>query len=99
MKYIVSEKKGPHGKLLIVTDCEIIGQKFEEGKLQIDLTQKFYQGEERSEEEVKQIVKGAQHLHLTGKNAVALGISLELIESDKIIYIKNIPHAEMVVGQ
>ena len=99
MKFIVSEKIGPHGKILVVTDSEIIGKKFEEGNLQLDLTQNFYKGEEVNEEEIKKIIHRFQHVHLTGKNAVALGLNLELINNKKILYVNNIPHAEMVVGE
>ena len=44
------------------------------------------------------LIKGAQHLHFTGKEAVALGIELDLIDAETILYIKGIPHAETVQG-
>ena len=97
MKFVVSEKMGPHGKLLVITDLGIIGKKFEERNLQLDLTQKFYQGEEKSEEELKKIINFIRHLHLTGKGAVAFGLNMGLVESNKILYVDNIPHAEVVV--
>ena len=40
---IVNTKTTPEGLILIVTDSDIINQKFEEGKKQLDLTNKFYQ--------------------------------------------------------
>jgi hypothetical protein len=98
MKFMVSEKIGPHGRILIITDFDIIGKKFEQNNTQLDLTQKFYQGTQKTEDDVKKIIKNYQHLHLTGKAAVALGISLGLIEHTKILYVNKVPHAEMVVG-
>lgn len=98
MKFIVSIKNSTAGLLIVVTDNNLLGKKFEQGKLQLDLTKIFYQGEEKNEKEIKEILKKASHLHLTGERAVAIGISLNLIESGKIIWISGIPHAEMVLG-
>ena len=98
MKFIVSIKQSTNGTLIIITDNDLLGKKFEQGKLQLDLTKKFYQGEEKNENEVKEILKKADHLHLTGEVSVAIGIELNLIESRKIVWIAGIPHAEMVLG-
>ncbi|MBT6774812.1 DUF424 family protein [Candidatus Woesearchaeota archaeon] len=92
---IVNTKKTPEGLILIVTDSNIINQKFEEGKKQLDLTSKFYQGEEKSKEEIKELINDAHILHLTGKEAVAFGKELNLVEN--IITIKDIPHAEVLL--
>ena len=53
MEYIVSKKQSQFGLLVVVTDSDIVGKKFEEGRLQLDLTKKFYRGEEKNKEEVK----------------------------------------------
>ena len=90
-------KQGPHGKMVIVTDKNILGKKFEEGKLQLDFTQKFYQGEEKDYAETKEIMLMAQHLHLSGEDSVALGLDLKFVDQKKILRIKNIPHAEVVL--
>jgi len=92
---IVNTKKTPEGLILIVTDSNIINQKFEESKKQLDLTSKFYQGEEKSKEEIKELINDAHILHLTGKEAVALGKELNLVEN--VITISNIPHAEILL--
>ena len=99
MTFIVSEKQGPNGLLLVVTDKEILGKVFTEGKFQLDLTNKFYQGEQRNKEEIKEKINDARDLHLTGKNAVALGVELNLINPKKILWIQGTPHAEAVLGK
>lgn len=96
MEYIVSKKQSQFGMLLVVTDSDIIGKKFEEERLQLDLTKKFYQGEAKSKEEVKKIMMTARHLHLTGKASVAIGVEMDLVDSKKIIFIDKIPHAEIM---
>jgi len=94
---IVSVKNGPHGSLVIITDQELIGKTYSEGKVQLDFTKDFYQGEEKNKEEVKKIMFEAQHLHLSGEITVALGVELNLVDKERILYVKRIPHAEVVV--
>jgi len=96
MEYIVSKKQSQFGLLVVVTDSDIVGKKFEEGRLQLDLTKKFYQGEKKNKEEVKQMMRTARHLHLTGKEVVAIGIEMDLVDPKKIIFIDKIPHAEIM---
>ena len=99
MSFIVSKKFAPEGLILVVTDKEILGKVFEEGNKQLDLSKKFYLGDERTSDEVKVIIEEAYILHLTGEKAVALGVELELVDSEKIIWISNIPHAEVLIAR
>ena len=39
----------------------------------------------------------ARHVHLTGKGAVAIGVEMELVYPEKILYVQNVPHAEVTV--
>ncbi len=94
---IVAQKNGPHGILLVVTDSDIIGKKFEEGRIQLDLMQDFYKGEEMSKDDVKELLKKSRHAHFTGKESVAIGFELELIHSERVLYVEGIPHAEVVL--
>ena len=56
---------------------------------------KFYQGKEKSLEEVKKLINDAYVLHLSGKEAVAIGKELGLVE--KVIVIGGIKHAEVLM--
>ena len=96
MEFVVAKKQSQFGLLIVVTDADIIGKKFEEERLQLDLTKKFYQGEPKNKEEVKEIMMKARHLHLTGKGAVAIGVEMELVNPKKIIFIDKVPHAEIM---
>lgn len=98
MDYIVAKKQSQFGLLVVITDSDIIGKKFEEERLQLDLTKKFYQGEQMNKEEVKKIVITARHLHLTGKGVVAIVVEMDLVNPKKIIFIDKVPHAEIMSG-
>jgi len=96
MSLIVAKKNNSGDLLLVITDEDLLGQRFEEGKLQLDLTKQFYEGERKSKEEVVKLFAEARHIHLTGKEAVALGIEKDLILAKRILWIKGIPHAEVI---
>lgn len=98
MDYIASKKQSQFGVLVVVTDSNLIGKRFEQKRLQLDLTKKFYQGEVKSKEEVKQMMMTARHVHLTGKGAVAIGVEMDLVDPKKIIFIDKVPHAEITNG-
>jgi len=48
-KMIVKIHKSRERKILAVCDNELFGKKFEEGKLRLDLSSEFYDGEEVQE--------------------------------------------------
>lgn len=89
MDFIISCKESKHGLLVIVTDQDILGKVFGEKKRQLDLTKKFYHGELKNKEEAKKIMINARHVHLTGKEAVAIGVEMELVEPKKFYTCKK----------
>jgi len=95
---IISVKESPHGLMVVVTDKNILGKSYSEGKAQLDFTKAFYQGNEENKEKIKQLMLEARHLHLSGKQAVNLGIELGLVNEKKILWVKEIPHAEVIVS-
>ena len=97
MRFIVSEKNSSGRLILIISDKEIIGKVFTEGRKQLDMTRGFYQGEERNKEYLAKKLPEAYIAHFTGKNSVALGVKLGFIDEDKILMVDKIPHAEVVV--
>lgn len=97
MKFVVATHEGPHGLLIVVTDAELMGTKCSEGKLQLDLTGEFYQGEAKGREETEQMMKSARILHLTGEDAINLGLKLGFILEKRILRIQGVPHAEAVL--
>ena len=97
MNFIISKKFAPEGLILVITDKDIVGKLFEEGNKQLDLTKNFYLGDERDAEAVKSLIPEAHILHLTGEKAVALGIELDYVDKDKVVWISGIPHAEALL--
>lgn len=95
--FTVTHKKGPHGIIVVITDTEILGKYFSEGNRQLDLRSAFYKGEELDIAKIEVILRSGSIVHLTGKQSIALGKRLGIIEDgDKILVVEDVPHAEIV---
>ncbi|MBW2979371.1 DUF424 domain-containing protein [Candidatus Woesearchaeota archaeon] len=82
--------------ILVVVDDELIGKRFEDGDLQIDLSKDFYKGEKVTEEEVVGLFKKAYIIHLVGERAVGLGIKEGYVDRSRVIKIAGVKHAEVL---
>lgn len=80
-----------------VCDTELLGKKFEEGKLQLDLTGDFYKGEEKDSSEAGDLIRTADHVNLVGKDSVKLGIQKGIIDEQNVKIVDGVPHAQAVV--
>ena len=98
MEFIVAFKKTPQGHLVVVTDKELLGKKFKEKNVVLDMSSSFYEGEVMTLEEVKSVLRGAYIIHLTGKNSVHLGKELNIIEQNAVLLVQGIPHAQVHLG-
>lgn len=82
--------------ILAICDKELLGNKYEEGKVQLDLSSEFYNGKESSKEELKSLMPKAYSISAVGEKSVAICRSLKIIEQNLIKKIKDIPYAYMV---
>ena len=95
---IVKQHKTADGRVVLaVCDSELIGKKFVEGDLQLDLNSDFYKGEEMKEERILELFKVVSIINLVGEKSVKLGIKAGIVDKDRVIKIKAIPHAEAVI--
>lgn len=82
--------------IIAVCDKQLVGQLIEENGKQLDLTGDFYKGEERSAEEIGDLIRNSDGVNLVGEEAVALGLQEGVIEKENILTVKGIPHAQAV---
>jgi len=83
--------------VVAVCDSELLGKKFEEGNLQLDLTSGFFKGEEKKDAVVGDLIRNADSVNLIGEKAVNLGIQEGVIEKGHVRRIAGIPYAQAVV--
>lgn len=97
---IIKAHKTQEGRtILAICDNNLIGKKFEEKNLQLDLTSNFYKGEKKSEKEIINYLKDCYTVNIVGEKSINLAIKLGIINKSKVIKIKNIPHAQAILEQ
>ena len=83
-------------KVIAVCDSGLLGKKFEEGDLVLDVNEDFYEGKKVSEDELKEIIKEMIEedatFNIVGENSIKIAIECGLIDDDFILRIQNIPH-------
>ena len=75
----------------------MIGKKFVEGKIQLDVKESFYNGEEMSENKAMEIIKSANAddatFNIVGNESIKLAIKAGIISKEGIIRVQGIPYA------
>lgn len=82
--------------VVAICDEDLIGKKFQEGDLVLDISEKFYKGEKKTDEEVKDIFMNSSNINLVGKKTINFALKLGILNKDSIITVDGIPHAQIV---
>lgn len=83
--------------VVAICDSDILGKRFEEGIKQLDIRETFYNGEEKSEQEIIELMKDLAMedatFNIAGKNSVDCALKSGIIRKEGIKTIQNIPYA------
>lgn len=93
--YMKTHEQGAE-TLIAVCDCDVLGRKFSEGQLRIDVSPDFFGGEKASCTEVEAALAGATMANFVGCRTVEHAISLGYVEKDNVLSIDGILYAQMV---
>lgn len=80
--------------VVAICDSELLGKKFEDGELQLEVNREFYEGKEASVEECLEALEKASIANLVG-SIIEPAIEAGYINSDHVLEIDDIPHAQM----
>jgi len=90
----IHNKRDSH--IIALCDEDLIGKKFEEKDLQLEVSESFYKGEILPEDKIIELLKNFNNINIVGKKSINLAIKNKIIEKGHIIKIKNIPHAQVI---
>ncbi len=90
----IHENKG--SEIIAVCDSDLLGKKFTEGKLHIDVNENFYKGKEMPRKSIIRILKACKNANIVGKESMKLALENSIIEETSIIRIKGVPIALLV---
>jgi len=83
--------------VVAVCDKELLGKKFEEGRLQLDVKESFFKGKESSKEEALEIMKDMKledsTFNIIGEKSVQTALQAGIITKEGIGKIASIPFA------
>lgn len=91
--YLKIHDAGMGRTIVAVCDKELIGKKLVQGDLEINATERFYKGDEVSEEEIVKVLKEAANINLLGKKAVDIAVKTGIIAEENVLMIQGVPHA------
>ena len=84
-------------EIIAVCDSDLIGRKFEEGNMQLEVDEQFYGGDEMSESQIIKLLRERARedscFNFVGKASINLAIKAGVIEKDKVIEVQGIQHA------
>ena len=84
-------------KIVALCDSDLINKTFSEGKKQIEIRENFFKGEEKTREEVLEILidmeKEDVTFNIVGMESINVAIEAGIINKDGIIMIDNVPVA------
>ena len=83
--------------IVALADSEIIGRTFEEGIKQIEVRPSFFEGEEKTKEEIIEILQNLDNedatFNIVGNESVKTAIEAGIIEEHGVIRIDEVPVA------
>ena len=92
---IVKQHRGNGKLILAVCDTELLGKRFEDSKLVLDLTSSFYKGVEMDENRLRELTLAAAIINAVGEKTIKFlrDCGFEIKEVNKI---KNIPFVNII---
>lgn len=82
--------------MVAVCDEKYVGKQFSDAHAQLDVAEKFYGREPAGCDEVVTALKEATIANLVGEESVACAVSAGIIDVSCIIYVDQVPHAQMI---
>jgi hypothetical protein len=83
--------------LLAACDCDLMGKRFEEGKLHLEVCSDFFGTEMASCQDLEKALSRATIANFVGKTAVDKAIELGYINKENVLVIDGVPCAQMVM--
>jgi hypothetical protein len=81
--------------LVVICDKELLGKKFKDGELQIDIKESFYGGKEASVEKCIDALRNATIANLLG-SIVECAVEAGIVDRCNVLEIKGVQHAQLV---
>lgn len=82
--------------LVAASDEELVGRKFKEGILRLDVREAFYGTEVATEEILVQHLRMCTIANLVGVMTVSIAVRAGFVDIENVLEIEGVPHAQLV---
>lgn len=82
--------------MVAVCDEKHLGCEYSDDKATLKVSKEFYGNSMASCDEVSRALKDATIANIVGEESVACAVAVGAIDSGHIIFIANVPHAQMI---
>jgi len=86
---------------IAICDTDLIEKTFTEGNRELKVTKSFFQGEEKTPEEIIEILKKGNEedstFNIVGKNSIDLALKVGVVKKEGINSIQGIPFALVLI--
>jgi len=84
-----------HGEFTVVAVCDkcLIGKKFEEGSLCLEISERFYDGSEVSDDDMMELVEDCRTMNIVGEESVKFFLGKGIISEKNVNKVEGIPFA------
>ena len=81
--------------IVAVCDDKHLGKKYEDGKIEFKVSEKFFGGDSINDEELTKLIKAADTINAFGNECTAILEREGLISENSVILISGIKHAQV----
>jgi len=82
--------------MVAVCDAGLLGGVFREGKLKLEVNEKFYGGPLSAIEEAMDALNSADVANLVGETTIKAAVQEGLVDPEAVIYFGKVPHVQVV---
>lgn len=81
---------------MAICDEDVLGETFRDGDIVLDVKEEFYCKEKIKEDTLKSFFDRATIINAVGQETIELLIDEELVDSDNVLEVEHVPHAQVV---
>ena len=93
MSFYIKVHENNERMLVSVCDTILIGKTLDEKGVYIEVSERFFKGDVKSEKECEEVLDRADSISFLGKESVDFCLKLSLISKESIIKVQGMPYA------
>jgi len=94
--FYMNIKNFQNESIVAICDSDLMGEIFKEGRLKLEITEKFYGKKLVKLNDCVEVLKNTTNANLVGEKIVKTAIEMGLVHEQSVLYINNIPHALII---